>query len=113
SKERLSTCPRHNDQSPTLSVNPAKDVFNCPACNAGGNSWKFAAFNAGASPEDKPAVSRWLREHGLSNGTASHDPTELPSTYRNHPIARWYDYQGYAVARVEHFKDGKRLKEFP
>lgn len=64
--ELLWHCPQHRpDEHPSLSINPKKDVFMCGPCGAQGNAWELAAFLAGVSPNDKRAITAWLREHGL------------------------------------------------
>jgi len=64
-QELLWHCPRHDDQHPSLSINPEKDCWLCGPCGKGGNVWALAAFLAGISASDKTAVMAWLREHGL------------------------------------------------
>jgi hypothetical protein len=46
-------------------------MSSSPACGVGGNWWKFVGFIAGVNSEDKAAISGWLREHGLTDGTGS------------------------------------------
>jgi hypothetical protein len=65
--EQVYRCPGHDDQHPSLSINPGKNVWLCGPCGEGGNAWALAAFVAGMSPDDKPAVTSWLRERGLLN----------------------------------------------
>jgi len=66
--ELLWRCPRHDDRHPSLQVNAKKNAWLCGPCGAGGNPWQLAAFIAGLSPDDKPAVTAWLRERGLLDG---------------------------------------------
>lgn len=40
-KEFVGLCPFHNDRKPSLNVNPAKGIFKCFACGAGGDAIKF------------------------------------------------------------------------
>lgn len=42
-KEWVGLCPFHEDKTPSLNVNPAKQVFRCPACGAAGNVIQFVA----------------------------------------------------------------------
>jgi KaiC/GvpD/RAD55 family RecA-like ATPase len=46
-------------------VNVSKNVFLCGPCGAQGGHWALAAFLARIDPNDKPAVTAWLRERGL------------------------------------------------
>ena len=40
-KELVGVCPFHDDHKPSLYVNPAKQIFKCFACGAGGDVFKF------------------------------------------------------------------------
>ena len=63
-------CPRHDDRSPSLQINTAKDCWACFPCNASGNAWQLAAWLAGCAPDDRETVKAWLRKHGLLNGNS-------------------------------------------
>ncbi len=97
--EHYFRCPRHEDKDPSLRVNPAKKGFSCKPCNVEGNYWKFAAFLAGLSHDDKPAVTTWLRNHGLLDGDRTMEPRGQ--------IVATYDYRtaegelAYQVVRFE------------
>ena len=43
-------CPFHNDHKPSCGVNLEKQVYNCFACNAGGNALDFVAHMEGLDP---------------------------------------------------------------
>ncbi len=40
-REMVGLCPFHDDHQPSLYVNPAKQIFKCFACSAGGDVFKF------------------------------------------------------------------------
>lgn len=40
-KEFLGLCPFHDDRKPSMNVSPAKQIFKCFACGAGGDVFKF------------------------------------------------------------------------
>ena len=63
-------CPVHDDQHPSLKVNPDKNNWMCGPCGKSGGPWALAAFLSGRDPSDKPPVTEWLRERGLLNGQA-------------------------------------------
>ena len=78
-QEVLYTCPRHEDKHPSLSIHPGKNVWMCGPCAAHGNAWKLAAFIGGVNPDDRSAVTSWLRDHGLLNGNGQ--ATLIVATY--------------------------------
>ena len=43
-------CPFHNDHKPSCGVNLEKQVYNCFACDAGGNALGFVAHMEGLDP---------------------------------------------------------------
>lgn len=63
-------CSRHPDKHPSLKINKKKNCWMCGPCSAKGNAWALAAFIAGVSPDDKPAVTQWLRDRGLLNSAS-------------------------------------------
>jgi hypothetical protein len=67
-KEVLFLCPQHDDHNPSLSISPEKNVWLCGPCGKSGNAWNLAAFISGVDPDDRKAISSWLRAHGLFNG---------------------------------------------
>lgn len=69
--ELLWRCPQHDDQHPSLGVNPTKNVWMCGPCGVGGTPWQLAAFLAKVSPDDKPAVKKWLADRGLLSKRSS------------------------------------------
>ena len=40
-REMVGLCPFHDDHSPSMNVNPVKQIFKCFACGAGGDVFKF------------------------------------------------------------------------
>ena len=40
-KEMVGLCPFHDDHAPSFYVNPAKQIYKCFACGAGGDVFKF------------------------------------------------------------------------
>src|SRR5437762_3076280 len=80
---------RNGDAHPSLKVNPQKNAWICGPCNAGGTAWKLAAFLAKVNPDDKAAVTAWLREHGLLNGRR-----EIVTVYP------YLDAEGKPIGRV-------------
>lgn len=50
-------CPFHDDHKPSCGINFVKQVYNCFACDAGGNALDFVAHMEGHDP-DKPVELR-------------------------------------------------------
>jgi hypothetical protein len=84
----------------------------------GKGGWSLAAFVAGVSPDNKPAVTAWLREHGLllekrkaAHGTAKQQRGEILREHvytdaDGNPLAkkiRWGSHDPQQDARLKHF----------
>ena len=48
-KEMVGLCPFHADHRPSLYVSPAKQIFKCYACGAGGDVFKFVQLRENLS----------------------------------------------------------------
>lgn len=86
--ELIYHCPNHDDRHPSLTINPAKDLFLCAPCraegrDAAGGSWKFAAFLSSIDPNDKAALIEWLGHRGLLNHRHADGHACSPSPARN------------------------------
>jgi DNA primase len=72
----LGLCPLHGEKTPSFSVNPAKEIFHCFGCGAGGDvfgfimriegltfpeSVKFLAKRVGVVIEDRPPTAEEKR----------------------------------------------------
>lgn len=51
----LGRCPFHADKTPSFSVNPAKQVFHCHGCQAGGDVFQFVRLSLGCGFRDSVA----------------------------------------------------------
>jgi hypothetical protein len=67
-REILFYCPCHDNQHPSLSINPDKNCWFCDPCGKSGSAWEMAAFLGEIDPHRKTAVLSWLNQHGLQNG---------------------------------------------
>ena len=61
-------CPFHEDSKPSLHVTPAKQLWHCPACGAGGNVIQFVAKRDGLS-EKEAALQLLARLPGVTRGS--------------------------------------------
>jgi DNA primase len=62
-KEMVGLCPFHADHKPSLYVNPAKQIFKCFACGAGGDVFKFVQLRENLGFAD--AVERLAQRAGI------------------------------------------------
>ncbi|MDD2853630.1 MAG: DNA primase, partial [Desulfuromonadaceae bacterium] len=59
----LGLCPFHAEKTPSFNVNPAREIFHCFGCGAGGNAFSFIMKMEGLSfPE---AVKHLARKSGI------------------------------------------------
>jgi len=62
-KEFVGLCPFHADHKPSMYVNPAKQIFKCFACGAGGDVFKFIQMREGLTfPQ---AIERLAERAGI------------------------------------------------
>jgi DNA primase len=67
-------CPFHSEKTPSFSVNPAKQIFHCFGCSAGGNSISYVMKYHGLSfPE---AVKMLARKYNIVLETGLLDPAQ-------------------------------------
>ncbi len=67
-------CPFHAEKTPSFSVNPAKQIFYCFGCGAGGNVFSFVMKKEGLSfPE---AVRGLANRYGIAMPTANLTPAQ-------------------------------------
>jgi DNA primase len=67
-------CPFHSEKTPSFSVNPAKQIFHCFGCSAGGNSISYVIKYHGLSfPE---AVKMLARKYNVVLETRHLDPAQ-------------------------------------
>jgi DNA primase len=62
-KEMVGICPFHSDHRPSMYVNPAKQIFKCFACGAGGDVLKFVQLRENLSFSQ--AVERLAQRGGI------------------------------------------------
>ncbi len=62
-REMVGLCPFHDDHRPSMNVNPAKQIFKCFACGAGGDVFKFVQLRENLSfPQ---AIERLAERAGI------------------------------------------------
>jgi DNA primase len=73
----LGLCPFHAEKTPSFNVNPAREIFHCFGCGAGGNAFSFVMKIEGVSfPE---AVKLLARKSGIEIEERQLTPSERKS----------------------------------
>ena len=127
--QALVSCPFHQDESPSLSVNLSAGLFHCFACGSKGNG--FDLFMKVRGYDFKTALHELEARAGITTGTraatgrpsaTSISPAGSPATTtapKVKPVKvatfTYTDDQGrrlYIKERWEPARDGKRTKEF-
>ncbi|MFA5785194.1 MAG: CHC2 zinc finger domain-containing protein, partial [Phycisphaerae bacterium] len=71
-REMVGLCPFHEDHRPSFNVNPAKQIFKCFACGAGGDVFKFLQMRENLTfPQ---AVERLAQRAGIELKPARSTP---------------------------------------
>jgi DNA primase len=111
-REMVGLCPFHDDHTPSMYVNPTKQIFKCFACGAGGDIFKFVQMRENLSfPQ---AVQRLAERAGIkikktfskkqNNNTSDIDPIELAK------INEWASK--YFHENLIHPQKGKAAREY-
>jgi putative DNA primase/helicase len=112
-------CPFHSDDTPSLSVNTAKGLFNCFGCPAEGNFFDLYMQVQGC--DFKTALHNLEGRAGITTGTSRPSTTSTKTAAapkvkpRKVDTFTYTDDQGrrlYIKERWEPARDGKRPKEF-
>src|SRR5439155_8569080 len=82
--EHIYRCPRHerhhhNDEHPSLSINPDKDTWMCGPCGGKGTAWDLLAFIGGADPGDRQAMHDLRVKYGLLSGNGGNGNQSPPA----------------------------------
>lgn len=111
-------CPFHNDTSPSLVISPAKQIYHCFACGAGGDSIKFVMeYEKLSYPETIEKLASMVNfalSYTSSDGQKREDSKLMDSlnlfyikNLDNNQSAKSYIHQrGISEASVEKFEIG-------
>ncbi|MBI5482966.1 MAG: DNA primase [Deltaproteobacteria bacterium] len=82
----LGLCPFHGEKTPSFNVNPAREIFHCFGCGAGGNAFSFVMKMEGLSfPE---AVKLLARKSGIEIEERQLTQAEKQSQDERHTFQR-------------------------
>lgn len=74
----IGVCPFHDDKTPSLVVSPAKGIYKCFACGAGGNVFKFLMEHHGLSYPD--AIREMGKKYHIEVPTIELTPEQQQAT---------------------------------
>jgi DNA primase len=86
-KEFVGLCPFHADHSPSLHVNPAKQIFKCFACGAGGDAIKFLQLREKLGYRD--ALALLARRAGINLHVSEADRAAEASREQIRRVLDW------------------------
>jgi hypothetical protein len=111
-KELLATCPFHQDDNPSLNINPADGRFHCFSCGAGGDAFTFYGKLEGL--DSKTDFRRILEEIGELLGVPDEDKRAAWRTVATFIYQSPDGKPAYSKERQENgqIKNGKPEKRF-
>jgi DNA primase len=110
-KEMVGLCPFHADHKPSMYVNPAKQIFKCFACGAGGDVIKFIQLRENLSFAQ--AIGRLAERAGIKlepmqtdsgRGQEGPDPSQLAR------VNAWV--QKFWTANLKNDQKGRTAREY-
>jgi len=92
-REMVGLCPFHDDHRPSMNVNPAKQIFKCFACSAGGDVFKFVQMRENLTfPQaiERLADRAGIRLPAPSRKSKLNRPSDIgvPQSIDNNELAR-------------------------
>ena len=93
----MGCCPFHSEKTPSFSVSPAKKMFFCFGCQAGGSAITFVQK---AENLDFPEAVEFLANRaGLPLPKQSEDPYANRGVSRKRVLARWWFLSQFSLQR--------------
>lgn len=107
----LGLCPFHGEKTPSFNVNPAREIFHCFGCGAGGNAFSFVMKMEGFSfPE---AVKLLARKAGVEIEERQLTPSERKSQEERQQLQRINELAtGYYRAVLQNGQDGEPARRY-
>ncbi|HEY3348032.1 MAG TPA: CHC2 zinc finger domain-containing protein, partial [Nitrospirota bacterium] len=87
----MGLCPFHSEKTPSFTVSPAKQIFHCFGCGAGGDALEFLIRSENFSFPD--AIRRLADRVGIEipeHGVSQADKAELDAIYTANEVADEY-----------------------
>jgi DNA primase len=107
----LGLCPFHTEKTPSFNVNPAREIFHCFGCGAGGNSFSFIMKMEGVSfPE---AVKLLARKAGVEIEERQLTPSEIRAQNERQQFQRINELAaGYFRTTLEQKPEGAIARQY-
>lgn len=107
----LGLCPFHAEKTPSFNVNPAREIFHCFGCGAGGNAFSFVMKMEGVSfPE---AVKLLARKAGIEIEERQLTPSEKKSQDEHTQFLRINDLTtGYYRSILLNGQEGEPARQY-
>jgi DNA primase len=107
----LGLCPFHAEKTPSFNVNPAREIFHCFGCGAGGNAFSFIMKIEGVSfPE---AVKLLARKVGIEIEERQLTPAEKKSQDEHAQFLRINDLTAsYYRSVLQNGQDGESARHY-
>ncbi len=107
----LGLCPFHAEKTPSFNVNPAREIFHCFGCGAGGNAFSFVMKIEGVSfPE---AVKLLARKAGIEIEERQLTPSERKSQDEYAQFLRINDLTtSYYRSILLHGQEGEPARQY-
>lgn len=86
-RDFVGLCPFHNDHKPSMSVSPAKQIFKCWACGAGGDAIRFVQL--AHRVEFREALTMLARRAGINADGDSRSDTHAREREELRRILEW------------------------
>ena len=111
-RELVGLCPFHDDHQPSMYVNPAKQIFKCFACGAGGDVFKFLQMRENLTfPQ---AIERLAQRTGIKvkplKTTKSQRPSDDIDPVRLAKVNQWA--AEYFHKNLTDEQKGKKTREY-
>ncbi len=107
----LGLCPFHGEKTPSFNVNPAREIFHCFGCGAGGNAFSFVMKMEGLSfPE---TVKLLARKTGIEIEERQLTPAEIKSQDERQQFYRINELTaGYFRSALLSDQDGENARQY-
>ena len=107
----LGLCPFHGEKTPSFNVNPAREIYHCFGCGAGGNAFSFVMKMEGLSfPE---AVKLLARKAGIEIEERQATPAEKKSQEERQHFQRINELAtGFYRSILQNSQEGEPARQY-